>query len=238
MVRQGLRHTNHEFPRATLSAAALLRKLTNLKDFYLTICDDDNAEFETDYYDYGDESDDDEADNLEEGMRDMAEEDIIPLEEALLDHIRTDEQSPSTLFLNDVETLPPLERDSNGILTQAGKADKFLRIIEEQTLEEMIWKPAGRIGGILRLCVLKYDSTVRDLAFFFKNEVQMVFDKEKSANEDWKQPEIHIRELECGEMPLQDEVDDDELELMDLGDPFDEDDEGIDEDEEDFSFVD
>ncbi|KAF8854018.1 hypothetical protein BDZ45DRAFT_60142 [Acephala macrosclerotiorum] len=195
-VWQGLRHTHHEFPTVTLSAATILRKLEGLTHFTLAVSEDDSAEEETGSYGYEGEWTEEMADEWGDVEHAMDEE-----------HSDEDHENNHP-FLAQSQTIlesanTSSEKDENGELTHAVKADRFLLDLEERTLADMLEEPYSRQEGVLRLRPADHSGCM----FFeeqhsFKSDVIRVFVREKSLHPDWKWPRIDVREIEEGEMPL------------------------------------
>ncbi|CZR55666.1 uncharacterized protein PAC_05554 [Phialocephala subalpina] len=198
-VWQGLRHTHHEFPTAALSPATILRKLEGLTDFTLAVSEDDSAEMETESYGYEGEWSEEFADEWGDVEHAMDEENFG---EDDRNHHPLLAQAQS--ILGDPNSSS--ERDANGELTYAAKADRFLHGLEERTLANMLEETYSRHIGILRLRPTDHSGSLFfEEQHLFKSDVSMVFDREKALDPDWKWPRIDVREIEEGEMPHDDQ---------------------------------
>ncbi|KAE8444158.1 hypothetical protein EG329_000846 [Mollisiaceae sp. DMI_Dod_QoI] len=208
-VWQGLRHTNHEFPTATLSPAGVLRKLTALKDFTFAVSEDDNPEFETDSYGYEGEWTEGRADEWDGGFTHDDDNGELDSDDDVEFYQHPQLQEANLAESREIPGRPreaiPLVTNANAELTQADKADRFLRGLEERTLVEMMERSYSRKIGILRWHTAQIDSCLADSFPYFEGDIHLVVGREKAAYPDWEVPVMHIRELEEGEMASKDE---------------------------------
>ncbi len=149
-----MRHTNHEFPTATLSPAGVLRKLTALKDFTFAVSEDDNPEFETDSYGYEGEWTEGRADEWDGGFTHDDDNGELDSDDDVEFYQHPQLQEANLAESREIPGRPreaiPLVTNANAELTQADKADRFLRGLEERTLVEMMERSYSRKNGILR----------------------------------------------------------------------------------------
>lgn len=197
-----------------------------MKDFTLALQDDDDAEFETDSYGYEGEWTEERADEWDSRFEYPYDRDDLLLdsddEEIIREHreIRDANLAESREVLNGLQDAPAFETDTNGVLTHAGKADQFLRGLEERTLAEMMERSYSSMIGILRLLPIYSESQFAESAPYFRGEIDLVFAREKGLNHSWEEPTMHIRELDVGEMPSEDEGTDWEDMDSEDGGPF------------------
>lgn len=182
-----------------------------MKDFTLAIQDDDDVEFERESYGYEGEWTEERADEWDSRFEYTYDRDDLLLdsddEETIREHrqMRDANLAESRDVLNGLQEAPAFETNANGELTHAGKADRFLRGLEERTLAEMIERSYSSIIGIVRLLPIYSESSFAEVAPYFSGEIDLVFAREKGLNHSWEEPAMHVHELDTGEMPSEDE---------------------------------
>ncbi|CZR55665.1 uncharacterized protein PAC_05553 [Phialocephala subalpina] len=206
VVWQGLRHTHHSFPTASISPVEILQKFSALKDFTLAIIDEDDVELETSSYGYTGEWTEEKSDEWNGDMIGWDSDEEEQLQQVARKRVAMSRDLLNRLGNEPVEQQQEPEESSE--LPQAAKAENFLRGLEERQLGMFIEQGYTRRKGILRWQTWDPEG---HLGLFekslFEDDIRLVFWREKKVNPEWKPPKIHIRELEVGEMPFGDEGD-------------------------------
>lgn len=196
-VFAGLRHTHHDFPDVTLSAAGPIRKLEFLETFTLIITAEDEAEFETDSYGYEGEWTEDSAGAWLE-MEEDPDGEVVESERA--------QRHREVVTALDSDNPLTLTADENGTIPAEAKADRFLSGLEIITMTDLQIKKEHRRKGPLRLRSIHYEPNFPEHDTDFHDEIQEIFAEEKIHYPSFTPPQVYVFYLGHGEMPYDNEA--------------------------------
>lgn len=196
----GLRHTHHDFPAVTLSAAGPIRKLELLETFALIINVDDEAEFETDSFGYEGEWTEDSANAWLEVEEDSDGE-AIESERA--------QRHKEVVTALDGDNPLALSADENGTIPVEAKADRFLSGLEIITMTDLQMKKEHRRKGPLRLRYIHHELDFLAHDNDFHDKIKEIFAEEKISYPSFTPPQVYVCYLGHGEMLYDNEVGDD-----------------------------
>jgi hypothetical protein len=184
-IWQELRHTHHDFPTATLSAAGIARELGKLETFTLAVTADGTLEVD--------------PHNFEPGWtEDRADEWLDTGDSELADRHET------VMAEMDHESPLALQADASGNIPHEAKADRFLSGLEKIAMEDMERIEHDRATGLFRWSFEGFEEEWEYGRFI--TELEGVFWRETVNYPSWKLPILQAWNIECGEMPYDEDI--------------------------------
>lgn len=182
----------------SISPTTVLQRFTALKDFTLAIINEDDVELKTSSYSYTGEWTEEKSDEWNGNIIGW-DSDEEQLRQAAKKRVAV-----SRGLLNKM-SVKSVEPEESGDMSQAAKAERFLRGLEERQIGQFIEQGYPRKKSILRWqtwnlkgCLDRFEKSL------FEDDIWLVLWREKRANPEWKPPKFHVREVE-GEMTSEDE---------------------------------